>query len=427
MIEEKKVGYKQTDIGIIPEDWNVKYLGDLANFYKGKFLPKSNISYSGKFKCIHYGELFTHYKEKIKDIRYKTNQPLNISFLSKSNDVLMPTSDVTPNGLAKASCVLEDNLILGGDILVIRMKEQAKLNGVFLSYFIRLHKDEIMKRISGTTVYHLYASDIKDLLVHFPEIEEQNSIVSALMDIDGLINSLEELIVKKRNMKKAAIQKLITGEKRIPGFCTKWEKSPLEDLANFYKGKFLPKSNISYSGKFKCIHYGELFTHYKEKIKDIRYKTNQPLNISFLSKSNDVLMPTSDVTPNGLAKASCVLEDNLILGGDILVIRMKEQAKLNGVFLSYFIRLHKDEIMKRISGTTVYHLYASDIKDLLVHFPEIEEQNSIVSILEDMSEEIEIIEHRLAKANSMKAGMMHDLLSGKTRLCQTNIQKEFAS
>jgi len=242
-----------------------------------------------------------------------------------------------------------------------------------------------------------------------------------------LINSLEELIVKKRNMKKAAIQKLVTGEKRIPGFCAKWEKSPLEDLANFYKGKFLPKSNISDSGKFKCIHYGELFTHYKEKIKHIRYKTNQPQNISFLSKSNDVLMPTSDVTPNGLAKASCVLEDNLILGGDILVIRIKEQSKLNGVFLSYFIRLHKDEIMKRISGTTVYHLYASDIKNLLIDFPEIEEQNSIVSILEDMSEEIEIIEHRLAKANSMKAGMMHDLLSGKTRLCQTNIPKEFAS
>ena len=103
---------------------------------------------------------------------------------------------------------------------------------------------------------------------------------------------------------------------------------------------------------------------------------------------------------------------------------MKEQAKLNGVFLSYFIRLRKDEIMKRISGTTVYHLYASDIKDLLVYFPEIEEQNSIVSILEDMSEEIEIIEHRLAKANSMKAGMMQELLTGKTRLNKTYDYKE---
>ena len=114
----------------------VKKLGEVALFSKGKGLSKSELSVDGKYECIHYGELFTKYKESISHIYSQTNSVDNY-VLSQSNDVLMPTSDVTPNGLATASCLNKDGVILGGDILIIRPKKQL-LDGVYFSYLVNI-------------------------------------------------------------------------------------------------------------------------------------------------------------------------------------------------------------------------------------------------------------------------------------------------
>lgn len=98
-------------------------------------------------------------------------------FLSISNDVLMPTSDVTPNGLATASCVLEDGVILGGDVLVICQKSKI-LDGLFLAFYSKQYRDDVMKLVSGSTVYHLYGSDMKNLIIKYPCLEEQTKIAN---------------------------------------------------------------------------------------------------------------------------------------------------------------------------------------------------------------------------------------------------------
>jgi type I restriction enzyme S subunit len=126
-------------------------------------------------------------------------------------------------------------------------------------------------------------------------------------------------------------------------------------------------------------------------------------------------MPTSDVTPYGLATASCIKENGVILGGDILVIRMPLNT-LDGLFLSYSISNNREEIMKLVSGSTVYHLYGSDMKKFEVNFPKIEEQTRIATILSDMDTELTTLETRLSKAKSIKQGMMQQLLTGKIRL-----------
>ena len=104
----------QTQINI-PSDWQLVKLGDICDFKKGKGLPKDDIIADGKYDAIHYGELFTKYHEKIENILSKTNNNKN-AFLSKKNDILMPTSDVTPRGLSTASFINKDGIILGGDI-----------------------------------------------------------------------------------------------------------------------------------------------------------------------------------------------------------------------------------------------------------------------------------------------------------------------
>lgn len=189
-------------------------LGGIAEFYKGKGLPKSAIISDGKYKCIHYGELFTLYPEEIKEVLNRTDERENFLF-SHIDDVLMPTSDVTPNGLAKASCVKEEGVILGGDILVIRLFEGI-LDGVFLAYSIRHSKDKIMQLVSGSTVYHLYSSDMRryELLVP-PTIEEQKAITTILSDMDTEIEVLEKERAKYQSIKQGMMQSLLTGHIRL--------------------------------------------------------------------------------------------------------------------------------------------------------------------------------------------------------------------
>ncbi len=195
------------------DDWKIKKLGEVASIFKGKGLPKSALVVGGRYKCIHYGELFIKYKENIIEYLSYTNKK-DDCFYSIRNDVLMPTSDVTPNGLATASCVLEDNVIIGGDILVIRIPENV-INGIFLSYSIKKSREQVMKLVTGSTVYHIYGSDMANFVFKYPKIEEQNRVVTILSDMDREINALEKKLSKTKELKQGLMQQLLTGNIRL--------------------------------------------------------------------------------------------------------------------------------------------------------------------------------------------------------------------
>jgi type I restriction enzyme, S subunit len=194
-------------------EWEVKQLGELAAFHKGKGLPKSALDPFGAVACIHYGELFTRYPETIQEINSRTHNSAD-SFRSVANDVLMPTSDVTPNGLAKASCVSVGGVILGGDILVIR-SDVKQIFGSFLSYVIRQAEDQILQLVTGTTVFHLYAADMKKFSFFMPSMAEQRAIVAVLDDMDAEIATLEARLAKVRQLKQGMMQELLTGRVRL--------------------------------------------------------------------------------------------------------------------------------------------------------------------------------------------------------------------
>lgn len=187
-------------------NWQKNKLGKSVKFLKGKGLPKSEIVCDGQYKCIHYGELFTKYNELIDNIISRTNDN-DKTILSKVNDVLMPTSDVTPNGLATASCIKESDVILGGDVLIIR-QDIKKIEGVYLAYYIKHFRNDVMKLVSGSTVYHLYGSDMKNLQVLIPCLDEQIKIANFLTDIDLKIKVLNTKIESNQTFKKALLQKM---------------------------------------------------------------------------------------------------------------------------------------------------------------------------------------------------------------------------
>lgn len=184
--------------------WKEKKLGDIATFLKGKGISKSDIAHDGIIECIRYGELYTTYNEIITQIYSKTNSNINMVY-SEENDILMPTSDVTPNGLATASALSKKGIVLGGDILIIRCPEVVNS---FFSYFVSGHKSDIIKLVSGTTVFHLYAKDIENLILHIPTQEEQTKIGNYFQKLDTLIDLHQQELEKLKTMKKALLAKM---------------------------------------------------------------------------------------------------------------------------------------------------------------------------------------------------------------------------
>ncbi|MDY4802712.1 restriction endonuclease subunit S [Campylobacter sp.] len=239
-------------------DWNSRILGDFnIEMLKGSGISKNDLNNNGKNPCIHYGELFTYYKEFITEIKSKTN---NGSVFSKINDVLMPTSDVTPNGLAKASCIKFDNVALSGDILILRCKD--KIDGVFLAYIIRSNKKKILELVSGTTVYHIYAKDMKNFNLYYPnDIKEQEKIGEFFRKIDGILDLENSRFKKLENFKKTMLDKLFVKDGadepqiRLGSFKGEWTSRILGDICEIIPiNSYLttPKNN----GKYPVIQQG---------------------------------------------------------------------------------------------------------------------------------------------------------------------------
>jgi len=203
---------KMNDNMKVLEGWEVVRLGEVSKFFKGRIFLKNDVNNDGKYEFIHYGELFTTYKENIKKVVSHIDNAKN-AFFSKVNDVLMPTSDVTPSGLATASCIKNDGVILGSDILVIRTKEN--IEGIYLSYVIRLNKTDILKLTRGTTVYHLYASEMAKFYFLLPPLPEQQRIAKILSQIDNTIEKEEAYKQKLERIKKGLMEDLLTGRVRV--------------------------------------------------------------------------------------------------------------------------------------------------------------------------------------------------------------------
>ena len=413
-------GYKKTEVGVIPEDWEAKLLGDIFCLKNGFSFKSEYFSSSGPIVLtpgnfnLDGGLYFNERNIK----RYSGSFPESMIF--KNGDLLVVMTDLTPdcNLLGKPAFVDSEETILHNQ-RIGKINLLSESIDQFFLYFILLsspYLKKIKEQATGSTVRHTSNKSIYSISLPIPKTkEEQKAIAQTLSDVDALIVALDKLIAKKRNIKTATMQQLLTGKTRLQGFGGEWEVKRLGVLAKFYKGMGLSKAELTKFGKNECIHYGELFTTYCEKISIVVSKTNKEKNV-FYSQKNDVLMPTSDVTPNGLATASCIKKSDVILGGDILIIRSSKED-IEGEFLAYAIKLNRNQIMQLISGTTVFHLYGRDMARFIFSIPiSLPEQKAIAQVLSDMDKEITALEKRRTKTQAIKQGMMQELLTGKTRL-----------
>ncbi len=401
-------GYKETKIGIIPIDWAIKKLGQLAKFYKGKGLSKGEILEDGEYKCVHYGELFRKYQEEIKQIISCTNK-LDNMFISKKNDVLMPTSDITPNGLATASCIKEEGVILGGDILVIRV-QQEELNGSYLSYSICYEKKQILRLISGITVFHLYRGNMSQFIIRIPQKEEQLKIVKIISEWNQLIELKEKLISEKKVYRKGFIQKLV------------------------------------YNKHSKSVPDGWFERILKQCLIPTSYPVDKPtrgydaLGIRSHCKGT-MVKPVDDPSKVDMDTLYEVKENELIVNitfaweGAIAILNKKDEGKLvshrfptfkfNEAYAlpDYFEHLIKTKwfvfqlgIVSPGGAGRNRVLSKKEFLKIRLVLPSVEQQNKIANFLDSLDQEINLLKEELDKLKEQKKGLMQLLLTGIVRV-----------
>ncbi len=417
-------GYKQTDLGVIPEYWHIRQLADICipqGIIRGPFggMLKKDIFVTSGFKV--YEQQNAIYK----------NSEMGSYFIDQSKYAEMHRFSVSPGDFIISCSGTIGRIfqippdapqgVINQALLKLRTNDEVVYDRYFYILFAwNEFQIRIIDSTQGGAIKNLVGVDVfRTITVALPPLPEQRAIAEALSDVDGLINALDALIAKKQVIKQATMQQLLTGRTRLPGFSGAWKTKRLGEIASFFKGSGLSKTDLSLNGKRRCIHYGELFTAYAERITEVLHGTDRDGKF-FLSLCNDVLMPGSDVTPNGLATASCISASDVILGGDILVIRVPADV-LNGTFLAYAIRMNHNQVMQLVSGTTVYHLYARDMANFSFLVPSVPEQNAIVHVFSDMDAEITALEQRRDKTCAIKQGMMQQLLTGRVRLSESRI------
>ena len=410
------LGYKQTELGVIPEDWDVKKLGDAAEKIVGGGTPsRSNSQYwNGDIPWVTVKD-FTTFNP------YNSQETITKEGLTCSASHLIPKETlITATRMALGKAVIyKVDVSINQDLKAFFTTKDV--NTLFLYYWFQKKAKYIDILGSGSTVKGISLADLRNIAFLRPPKSEQTAIAAVLSDTDTLIEHLEKLIAKKKAIKQGSMQQLLTGKKRLPGFSGEWNEKKLRDIADFLKGRGLSKNKIVNDGTYSCILYGELFTAYTQVIKEVKSKTNTREGL--LSIEGDILMPGSTTTVGiDLATASALQQSDILLGGDIIVIRKKESNKYDAEYLAkHLTHISKYKIAEITQGITIIHLHGSRLQEIYVKIPnDRNEQTAIATILSDMDEEIESLEEKRDKYTMLKQGMMQQLMTGKIRIYANN-------
>jgi type I restriction enzyme S subunit len=269
-----------------------------------------------------------------------------------------------------------------------------------------------MRKIGGSTVGHAKVDDIRFLKLPLPPLSEQRTIAMLLSDTDALLASLKQLIAKKRNIKQAAMQELLTGKRRLPGFEGDWEVKRLGDVANLNRNNIVP-----------ALYPSKPFAHFSLPAFDTGKTAPVELGISI--GSNKFTIPASAVLVSKLnpriprAWAPEIVPPNAVASTEWLILTPKDEIDRNYLFTLCSSPAFCQQMELAATGTTGSHQRISpsialDIKIMVT--PLRDEQASISSILSDMDSELLVLSDRLQKARELKQGMMQQLLTGKIRL-----------
>jgi type I restriction enzyme S subunit len=387
-------------------EWEMKKLGEVAKFSKGKGISKSEISEDGINECIRYGELYTRYSEVINDVFSKTNFDINKSVVSEANDVIIPASGETQIDIATASCVMKSGVILGGDLNIIKTNK----NGVFLSYYLNSkRKLDIANLAQGISVVHLYSSQLALLNLNFPTLPEQQKIATFLTAVDEKLQTLKQKKSLLEQYKKGVMQKIFSQELRFKddngNAFADWDEKKLGEVCDVRDGThdspkyvdkgfpFITSKNLMKDGSIDFINVSF--------ITEVDYhKVNQRSKVNI----NDILFGMIGTIGNPVL----VKSDGFAIKNVALI---KEKKELLNLFLIHFLKGEaiNQQFFEQNTGGTQKFLSLSIVRNLIIQIPNIEEQTKIANFLSAIDEKINQCQAQLTKTEVYKKGLLQGM------------------
>ena len=417
-------GYKRTEVGVIPEDWGVKSIAELAQIKTGPFgtLLKAE-EYSGKegVPLISVGEIgagsFT-VSEATPRVPPEVIRRLP-QYLLRAGDIVFGRK-----GAVDRSALVtrdEEGWFLGSDGISIRPLRSCF--APYLAWQFQRHEVQswLLQNAVGTTMASLNQCVLSQVRVPYAPPPEQRAIAEALSDVDGLLGALKALIAKKRAIKQAAMQQLLTGKTRLPGLSGPWETKRLGEIGRFRGGTGFPTSMQGVtSGKYPFFKVSDMNNEGNETFMDvannyISEETRRVLGATAFPAKSIVFAKVGAAVflerKKLLSKASC-LDNNMAAfvldGGDA------DYRFIHYVFLNTTLGdLVSTTALPSLSGRVLCMI------ECLV--PPIDEQTAIATVLSEMDAEIAALERRRDKTSAIKQGMMQQLLTGRVRLVEPEV------
>jgi len=251
-------------------------------------------------------------------------------------------------------------------------------------------------------------------------VAEQRAIATALGDVDALLAGLNRLIAKKRDLKQAAMQQLLTGQTRLPGFSGEWEVKRLGEIGSTYGG-LTGKTKADFgTGTGRYVTFMNVMANVVIDCALFEQVRVAPSESQNRVSEGDLLFNGSSETPEEVAMCSFMASDvpNLYLNSFCFGFRCRDEQISDGLFLAYYLRANPGrELMKSLAqGSTRYNLSKGALLEASIRLPLKDEQTAIATVLSDMDAELAALEARRDKTRALKQGMMQELLTGRTRL-----------
>lgn len=415
-------GCRQTEVGVIPDDWGVAALDSLGR--RGRPAIKAGPFGSSLTKNIYVPEGYKIYGQEqvIRGDYLYGDYYITKSRFNELKSCAVEPGDILLSLVGTAGRVLVIPAGAPAGIINPRLiRFSFDLDLISPRYFQFLFETQgyqalLSRSAQGGTMGVLNAGLLRPICVPLPPVAEQEAIAEALSDADVLIESLEQLLGKKRRLKQGAIQELLTGRKRLPGFKGEWEVKRLGDLGSFLKGSGVRKDE-SFSGDLACIRYGEIYTIHNDYIKAFQSCISMEVAATARRlKQGDLLFAGSGETKEEIGKCVAFVDDmEAYAGGDIVILRPENS---NSIFLGYYLNtapINKQKASKG-QGDAVVHISSAALSSIEIAIPKIDEQTAIATVLSDIDNDLAALEARLAKARAIKQGMMQELLTGRIRL-----------
>lgn len=413
-------------ISALPSDWQVVRLADVLDLRNGVNAEKHSYGHGVQF--INVLEVITNSHLFARSIPGRVNLPRRLvqSYAVQFGDLVFNRTSETQEEVGLAAVYLDDEVVVfGGFVIRGRFREQP-FDPIYSGYALRAPavRSQIIAKGQGAIRANIGQMELGQVELPIPRMAEQRAIAAALSDVDSLIAALNALIAKKRAIKQAAMQQLLTGSTRLPGFVGEWQSKSVAELFTFLPTANNPRADLSSDGAVGYIHYGDIHTNTRTSldcsVAQLPMISETKISSTARVRDGDLVVVDASEDEAGIGKSVELVgvgERQIVAGLHTFLLRGDRTQIVDG-FKQYlqFLPSYRAAMTRLATGISVFGVSKANVASVVVEIPCLLEQQAIAQVLSDMDAEIEALEARVAKTRDIKQGMMQQLLTGRIRL-----------